>query len=547
MTRARRGVALLAGALIALTSAPAPAASPKAAAGFSVSGKPGPFIKQIAGRRFEQAGGAGRPLGLASDAINQGQFQAARLRMPQTEAQLKALLGRIEGNWPYAKGQPLQVHVLGVEDYSALALPDGSVVVGFGLLDRAQSDDEVAFVLAHELSHVRLGHFAKLASLQQERRTGSRLGQLYTMGSALHSGARDISAGGTGVGAFNAESSAAGQRAAATNDLLRFVNDSMRAPAWSRSQEDEADALGFDLAQLASYSAEAASAHVFDTIQADADNRRAMTAKLNQQLKSELGRAAGQGAVQGLLGGGVSAGGLARGLFRSAGRVASAVAADSEPGPKHRTPEERKKGVADYSSDAYPDGLPLREEQLGWLQALRSTREFADARTTVSAVRAAMKARADGDYPVAEREIGKALQTSFRTAPLVVNESARLRADMGEAARADALFTAAHASPDQTIDGYIDHVRMLYRAGDNDRALEVIQAGTQRYNDEKPFLSLLVAVSRQSGRQDEADRYLERCVQVGDAGLTKDCELAAGGAASGPKLQVPFSIPRLPF
>ena len=74
----------------------------------------------------------------------------------------------------------------------------------------------------------------------------------------------------------------------------------------------------------------------------------------------------------------VSAGGLARGLLRSAGRVATAVAADSEPGPKHRTPEDRKKGVADYSTDAYPDGLPLRDEQHGWLEALRSTREFAD-------------------------------------------------------------------------------------------------------------------------------------------------------------------------
>ena len=56
------------------------------------------------------------------------------------------------------------MHILGVDYYNAYSLPDGSIVVAFGLLDQAQSDDEVAFVLAHELGHVRLGHFAAKAA-----------------------------------------------------------------------------------------------------------------------------------------------------------------------------------------------------------------------------------------------------------------------------------------------------------------------------------------------------------------------------------------------
>jgi predicted Zn-dependent protease len=108
--------------------------------------------------------------------------------MPQTEAQVAALLSRIEGGWPYAKGKPLQVHILAIDYYSAYSLPDGSIVVGFGLLDRAQSDDEVAFVLAHELGHVRLGHFAKGAALERRRKLMSQLGQVYAIGSAVHGG-----------------------------------------------------------------------------------------------------------------------------------------------------------------------------------------------------------------------------------------------------------------------------------------------------------------------------------------------------------------------
>ena len=97
-----------------------------------------------------------------------------------------------------------------------------------------------------------------------------------------------------------------------------------------------------------------------------------------------------------------------------------------------------------------------------WLKALRSTSEFADAKVAVAAVRAAMDLRSKGDYPGAEAQIAVASKTSFGGAPVVINESARIRDNMGDTARADALFRRAHQSPDQSIDGYLDHVRMLY-------------------------------------------------------------------------------------
>jgi predicted Zn-dependent protease len=46
-------------------------------------------------------------------------------------------------------------------DVNAFALPGGFVVVNVGLLREAQSGDEIAAVLAHELSHVTLRHSTK--------------------------------------------------------------------------------------------------------------------------------------------------------------------------------------------------------------------------------------------------------------------------------------------------------------------------------------------------------------------------------------------------
>jgi hypothetical protein len=218
--------------------------------------------------------------------------------------------------------------------------------------------------------------------------------------------------------------------------------------------------------------------------------------------------------------------------------------------PQHRPPQERKQGVAQYSADAYPAGAPLRDEQHTWLTQVRASTEFAQAKIAVTGVGDAQTARTAGDYATATAAIARASHTRFANAPLVLNEAARLRDDMGDAAGADALFVRAHASPDQTVDGYLDHVRMLYRTQQNDRAFQIIQQGISACNnDDKPFLSMLVAVSIQADRTDDAKRYLAECLSAGDDALASDCRLAAGKLAppehkhpNGP-FGLPFGLP----
>jgi hypothetical protein len=522
----------------AATAALAAGAGPARAMGgdaFSVSGKPGPFVKQVAARNFDQIGTGDGAMGLASDTANLGQYQAARLRMPQTEAKVAQLLGTLDGEWPYAKGPPLQVQILGLDYYNAYSLPDGSIVVSFGLIDQAQSDDEVAFVLAHELGHVRLGHFNRAVSAQQQPKLASPLGQLFLVGAAA------AVVGGPAA------------RAGATNDYMHFLVKSMVEPGHTRAQEDEADCIGYDLSQSASYSADSASARVFDTIQADQQKHKALVDILGDQLKSQLSEAVSSGAATSFLAGGMSGSGLRSELMGGAARLAfgAAIERASEQPPQHRPPEERKRGVAQYSADAYPEGAPLRDEQHVWLAGVRTTAEYAQGKLAIDAVYDTKKARANGDYAKATLAIGRAMQTSFSGAPLVLNEDARLRDDMGDAAGADRLFAQAHSSPDQTVDGYVDHVRMLYRTKQNDRAMQIAREGTQRFgNDQKPFIALMIAISRQAGREDEAERYLGQCVAYGDDGLTKDCQLAAGKngpSPSSPKVpSLPFGLPHFP-
>jgi predicted Zn-dependent protease len=537
MRATRRGITFGALATTALTTLDWPGeARAQGGSGFSVSGARGPFIKQVAGRRFDTGGGGS--LALAADAVNLGRYQTARLRMPRTEAKVAELLAGIDAQWPYAKGPPLQVHILGVDYYNAYSLPDSSIVVAFGLLDDAQSDDEVAFVLAHELGHVRLGHFAHQPDTAQRRaQMASRLGQLFAVAQA-------VPIGGSAGAALNVVS-----QAGATNDLIHFISNVMVEPAHTRDQEDEADCIGYDLSQAASYSPDAATAHVFDIIQADQQKRDTTVNALDDQLKRQLSQVISPSSLQSFMNS--SSGDMRTGLLEGAARIALGVAASSSAGrdePQHRPPEERKRGIAQYSTDAYPQGAPLRDVRQGWLTAMRGTGEFAQGRLVVAAVGEAKRARADGHYAAARAALERAHATAFADAPLVLNEAARLADDMGDAPTADRLFQQASQSPDQTVDGYVDHVRMLYRTGQNERAMQIIGQGVARFdNDQKPFIALMIAVARQEGRQDEVQNYLRSCQAYGNPALTKDCELAAGQSATaepGPSMP---KLPTLPF
>ncbi|HKN86243.1 MAG TPA: M48 family metallopeptidase [Nitrospiraceae bacterium] len=66
---------------------------------------------------------------------------------------IRRLAGRLHGS-PYR----FEVTVVRNETVNAMALPGGSVIVYTGLLKQADSPEEVAGVLAHELSHVVLRH-----------------------------------------------------------------------------------------------------------------------------------------------------------------------------------------------------------------------------------------------------------------------------------------------------------------------------------------------------------------------------------------------------
>lgn len=91
-------------------------------------------------------------IGAAADAEARARFKGGVCAAPAGEAALARLVDRVKA----AAGVPLDVSVgvLSSSVQNAFALPGGRIYLLRGLIETAQSPDEVAGVLAHEMGHV---------------------------------------------------------------------------------------------------------------------------------------------------------------------------------------------------------------------------------------------------------------------------------------------------------------------------------------------------------------------------------------------------------
>ncbi len=124
--------------------------------------------------------------------------------------------------------RPMRFVVLDSDELNAFAAATGPVYVTSGLMEALETEDELACVLAHELSHIKLGH---MQSQKKRNSWGNALGNVISNAAGYIPGAYWINMG--------------------TSKAASLLNQS-----YSRDQELEADEEGTIMAYAAGYDAE---------------------------------------------------------------------------------------------------------------------------------------------------------------------------------------------------------------------------------------------------------------------------------------------------
>lgn len=141
---------------------------------------------------------------------------------------------------------------------NAYAGEDGRVVINRGILEYARSDDEVAFVMAHELAHHAANH---VRATGDDMSVGAVAGALF---------------GGLLVGAAAASGGVGPRTASRTVDNWSAIGAGTARLAFSKDQEREADRLGLLILHRAGYDPDLARNFVLTLARAEARRDRGL-------------------------------------------------------------------------------------------------------------------------------------------------------------------------------------------------------------------------------------------------------------------------------
>lgn len=179
--------------------------------------------------------------------------------IPLMQAWLDAVVARLGKGWP-GELPPMKVRLIDSYAFGPYADNQGNLMVPLGMLDNVESEDEVAAMLGHEMSHVLLHHHDRLAAFKEQKAMVTTMASTvmlgaYAAGTKLDRHSDDVK--------FVSKNPAHLQKVMGKtvlySALINTFSDNVWSTAWGRTQEDQADLLGTDLMIRAGYAPRAAS------------------------------------------------------------------------------------------------------------------------------------------------------------------------------------------------------------------------------------------------------------------------------------------------
>lgn len=174
----------------------------------------------------------------------------------RTDARLNEMLQSFVAVQAPPAGVTVTVHVEDTADVDARQSSAGQILITAGLINalqdrpelpQAQRTADLAFILAHEYSHVLLCHYNRSVTVSRNRRALRSASAIGLLAVTLSNSSVTRTASGMTV---NTDGQAVGQDYLAVMaglTVLRTFNSSIVNPAWSRQQERDADRLAVEL------------------------------------------------------------------------------------------------------------------------------------------------------------------------------------------------------------------------------------------------------------------------------------------------------------
>ena len=436
---------------------------------------------------------------------------------PYVDKYLRQILDKLITQWDFPIEKPIKIAVSTDSSYSAFATDD-TIVIAQGIIGDANTEDELAFIIAHELSHILLRHnetneyFAKQSALVSKAAN-------IAMSTAL---LRDVKSQKTANG-YNISIQTTEQSKNLMMDSYRTglsinrLSRDMISSSMSRSHEDEADLLGIDLMIKAGYSPKAFTT-VFDRIeQSHQFNSMQLKAK-KQDFQKFVSIASDAGKhIQ-------SDGWATLGYLAANEAATSLLQTFSE---RHNSALERKKDISAYLKREYRKERKRRQNSEGLTKRLKQGKGHTIQKNYWYASEA-IKAIEFGDLNTAEKLAKKGVSgpTKYHAYPRLAFYSVRkMQQKHGKAIQNLNMIRDWNYASIQTFSLAAQSYREQKQT---QKALEILDKATKTIGTSTPFFPEYISVYKTSGDSEKLTAILERCKKLEEENIVAQCYTNAG-------------------
>ncbi len=418
-----------------------------------------------------------------------------------------------------------QVEILAAPEFAGECTPDGTLVITVGLLEQIESEDELAFVLGHEVSHAIYRH--QVADWYKKA-------QFYAV---VNGAAIDVVAHSAAL-AIGGNTGANIGRGLNVATHLAKLSANVLMPQMAKDQEDAADALGFDLMVRAGYDPDA-SLSVMDKL---AEQEREADAAASEARAAAKADSNGAGTGSTIMSGLSMLGTIASGGRPSSGQIAdvaifafdTAVDNMADDATTHHPAREREDLLSAYEYREYRNITPVTPTPLAWSDSSKSPirphviallGNYTQAENAAAYLADASQGSA-GDARVEVARSTTPPTTDHAYTEFVASEYYEKN---GQSPQSEAALVKAVQSPEPSWEIYSRLIDIYMQKGMYPKADVLMAQAVTRFEDSPVLLPKRIDLFHAEGRDSDAKGLIPECKSVGIDELTDECKKAAGG------------------
>ncbi|MDD1781121.1 M48 family metalloprotease [Enterovibrio sp. ZSDZ35] len=439
------------------------------------------------------------------------------MRNPYAHKYLNKILDRVVIAWGKELPNPVYLSITTDRSYTASASND-TIMISLGVLADAESEDEIAFIIAHELSHILLKHNETNEYFAKQKALVSKAANVAMVTASL----QDVNTTKTTTGLkvnFVTSEETAGQ----VGDIYRTgltINRLSRdiiSSSMSRSDEDESDLMAIDLIAKAGYSPSAYQ-DVMQRMASSQTFNEAQLAAKKQDFQSFVSMASeANKKISGL---------NTETLLYMAANEASTRLLQSF-ADRHNSPEEREIDLAHYVKREYRKERKRRLDERSLEKNLNSGSSIAITENYWFASEA-FRAIEAGNIEQAEKLAKKAVRgkTKYHPYPRLAFYTVRLK--QGNSSKALANLNLIKHWDYASIQTFNLAAQAYRSVGKPKRAKDVLDIGSKSLGVEMPFYPEYIRAYREQNNNKLATQSFNACKQISEDNIIEQCYEAAG-------------------